>query len=749
MAYGKLYTNSYYTANGEYTTIWVCKKDYVGASSERDLGKIPLILKLYNEGDSRWKTIKGTQAIVELISESDYEFSDIFTAENYTYLLIVHKGLIGSELLTNRSFLANDDGWTTSNFTWSNQGMLTTGATCTLDQSMTFTQGESYVINVDYSNNDSSTTINTKFDGNVINIRVLSDSGGRYTLAYTHTDPTATGVFRIEKTTAAATIQIDNVSILKSGESHSFVPIFIGHSMQDTYIEPEVSAPYPVQLSFSNGLGDLKNNTFEESYNVPFIGQKQVLDIVNFCLQKTRLYLPVYTGIDIYDLDNDSDGDDPFVTKYVNVAPFKEKTCAEVLDEIFRSFLLNIKQIDATWQIVKITNLPYDISAKLYNTYNDLLDATNTLNYVQATDASNFLAEHNHQIEINPSIKRYETSQDYGKQTNLLNTNFSEAGLWSSSTKLKYWVKSDSSAFYVKSDDSVKFVGISKTGSPTTNVYIGGALTVDTADTSNATSFIIKLKYFCDFADPGGLTEIGWAVTEGETTDPMSGSILTFTVSSFQEWVEVEVSRDRLAGGAAVRKFRPYLMKGQNSLAANGAFSVYYKDFTLEFNYAGDLTDSETVVINDNNNKTGDKIELTTGDLPNIGFAKSIFENGLYTGEGGATSYRWALNGESISYGTLITIIKEAINYSEATPMQIFRGSLYGNWRLEHVLEFTSNSNKRYLISGATWNDKKSTLTGEFLELYYVSGGLPGNRLKINATDYLKINATDYLLISG
>ncbi|GAF94337.1 unnamed protein product, partial [marine sediment metagenome] len=88
------------------------------------------------------------------------------------------------------------------------------------------------------------------------------------------------------------------------------------------------------------------------------------------------------------------------------------------------------------------------------------------------------------------------------------------------------------------------------------------------------------------------------------------------------------------------------------------------------------------------------------------------------------------------------------INYNSASPKQILRGTLYGNWRLWDVLEFTSNSNKRYILTGGSWNDKKSELNGEWKELYYISGGLPGNRLLINATDYLKINATDYLLIS-
>ena len=383
MAFGKLYNNSYWpldaarqiagggSADEQYTTIEIFKDSYAGASTEKLLGSNPLNLRLFNEGDSRWKVMKGVQATVELMSETDYEFADIFSAENYTYLCIVHKGLSTGELIQNRSFLANDDSWSLVNMEWNAQSIAITDETLTgsMSQSVTLTNGVSYVFLIDYAESAANDeVIRTEFGASLIDSTVLASSGGRITVNYTHTDPTATDTLKFERRLGIsgdlAFTRITNISLLASGGSHSYNPIFVGYSMQDTYIEPERSAPYSVQLTFSNGLGNLKNEDFENAIG-DLIGQKQVLDVVNTCLQKTRLYLPVYTGIDIYDIDNDDDGDDPFYEKWVNIAAFDGLNCSEVLTELCEPFQLQVKQVNETWQLVKIANTPYDISAKL------------------------------------------------------------------------------------------------------------------------------------------------------------------------------------------------------------------------------------------------------------------------------------------------------------------------------------------------------------------------------------------------
>jgi len=219
----------------------------------------------------------------------------------------------------------------------------------------------------------------------------------------------------------------------------------------------------------------------------------------------------------------------------------------------------------------------------------------------------------------------------------------------------------------------------------------------------------------------------------------------------FNKWVEYELeitNQYNNSGGTLALILSGLLYTSAN---ASTSYGIKYRNVKVQVITDSDYSANEEVTVNENNNKNGNSVDLIIGDLPDIEFNKFIFKNGLATSENGDVSIgNWRENASPfVPYGSLKDIIRAQINYNSASPMQILRGSVYGEYKLYNVLEFVNNSNKRYMIAGATWNDKKATLTGEFIELYYVSGGLPTDRLLSNSTEYILSNGTDFIIISG
>jgi hypothetical protein len=141
---------------------------------------------------------------------------------------------------------------------------------------------------------------------------------------------------------------------------------FKGVLSLDDLSERVVIAPNECRLTFTDGIGLLKNYTMADTALTPLTGRYRLTAILQAILAKTGLSLPLYTFANIYEQDMTNRGTsntaDPVYQAGVNVRSFLKNStdediwenCYDILDKILQGLQLRIFQESGVWNVVRI-----------------------------------------------------------------------------------------------------------------------------------------------------------------------------------------------------------------------------------------------------------------------------------------------------------------------------------------------------------------------------------------------------------
>lgn len=91
MAYGTLYTHSFYDRSGSYWEYEILKENYTGDATELIGGANPLVFSSDKSGDD-WETpIMATMAVAQVVCTRNFEFHEMLTGKKWQYKLSVNK----------------------------------------------------------------------------------------------------------------------------------------------------------------------------------------------------------------------------------------------------------------------------------------------------------------------------------------------------------------------------------------------------------------------------------------------------------------------------------------------------------------------------------------------------------------------------------------------------------------------------------------------------------------------------------
>ena len=128
--------------------------------------------------------------------------------------------------------------------------------------------------------------------------------------------------------------------------------IWQGYGMTDNYSRPDYCKPFELVITFTDGLGMLKDYEFNEAETYDWDTRLTLARIIGICLAETDLNLKVYESINIYEENMDSDvGDSMLAQTYIYPRAFRGLSCYEVLERILLGSQL--KQRNGAWWIIR------------------------------------------------------------------------------------------------------------------------------------------------------------------------------------------------------------------------------------------------------------------------------------------------------------------------------------------------------------------------------------------------------------
>ena len=519
-----------------------------------------------------------------------------------------------------------------------------------------------------------------------------------------------------------------------------------GYAIPDQWSEPYIEPPYPVEFEATDGLAFLRDEPFTDDAGAEYTGMQSLLYVLLAIMSKTGLPFNYHTALNWHEITHDT-GSDVLAQTYVDLSVFAGLSCGDVLEKIFLE--CRIYERDASWWFVSNSN--FEKASFVYNKYNSAgvyLGQETCSNVI-----SRWSTEGETTLEMKPALKHVVINQVYGLKDNLLeNPKFdiilNELAAWSSVGSIPAVKPLDA--------DGKKYI------------FVPGYQDVVTAENLTnciyqwfpvkATRNNLRLRFrfaamgqedeycylFWSLRVVSGGTTYYAARKEGDTKETTEWKFVTSgelknqpvayqydyrfsNVLKQRAWLEQNVTDKFAAFEAVIEDGFPVdgIMTLYFFVPKNGNPNVYgscWTDISLEF-----MTDDKTIlptnhkykVIRDNcNNEIPDDIELTFGDIPielepNLSRA---YLGSLYNSSSEYTT-AWKRDGDTNTY-TYSELIGRMMAARMRRAQQCYRIKL--NQIIagtSQIIQDSYNSNRRFLESGITYNDRYNTIEGQYIEV--------------------------------
>ena len=521
------------------------------------------------------------------------------------------------------------------------------------------------------------------------------------------------------------------VEVTKGGQL-----FWIGFIEPDSWSEPLVTAPYPVEFTAYDGLGMLDNIDFVDANGDTYTGTMTMIALIQQLLGNIGITLKLNTATDFKE-EQQAAGTNYFEVHKVNLEAFEGMTCFEVLEQLLEGH--RIQQRNGEWWITSYTLVPAGGSIT-YRTYANGSDVSSGTVAQSIEDASSWWSEGEMSMNMLPALRNITLEQDYGYQKNILrNGDFSQLD---ANGKPKYWVSLYAFECYVKplssSGDVFLYVPKQAVSIPTmetlatsiNNITAGNGnikFSIDYAVISEAGN-IANVFLQISFVASGGTiyyiqkneeTEEWEWVTSGTNYIQLNGFQLTGvsladvdeSFSSFTATLNALPSDGSLVIA---------LMKPNSSYNIDG---IGFKDAKIELllneddNYEG--SNAITVINNQNNNNVPDNIELVIGVIPQIANNEVIYKGGILRSDGTPATGFAAGTSAFYSWAELIGRVNASM---QRNPRRAYEGTFADIIpRMNLVITDANNSNLRLIETGISYDDGMQAIQGQYVEVMSLS----------------------------
>ncbi|MGV7234758.1 MAG: hypothetical protein ACQ9ET_00725 [Nitrosomonadaceae bacterium] len=762
MSYAPKYRLQYTPLNGEKTYIDLKLEGYSGAVTDVKGGGNPLTMRMLQSGDPITEPIKATEAELTLMSQSNFQFQEIFTSTNAKmWRMDIYKGNKDLEPLINRDFQGGLYGWAvTSNFTWDKDtAKLTNQSGSQSLQAATTHNGNYgvYTISVYYADAVASETITINYNSLLVGSETLSTAVGVVSKNVTITSGNADQTLEIVKAgTSPSDIRIKAV-VMSRTATPSYNIWWKGFVQPDVYSEPLLTPPYPTKITAICGLGKLKNVLFGALNTIDSVPSSRIISVIQDALDDTEIYLPIKSSINLYEANTMADGDDPLYKLFVNEEVFLNLDPDEdnndkqtVLRKLLTPFFSRITQANGYWNIERVANKKDGRTGYEYDwlgyELDDSLAMNDTIELTAKSVATPYrFKDQSQYIEFERSWQNIPLKQYTGKRDSIIWGDFNEE-FWDSSTALSFWTKLNAPSI-TRNENAIKFTGIPYNAFFDFNVldtseqqiYYNGGPVSGTSDfkghkvtltfeyrgyTTKTAGINVPVVFYYYDSSTGNRTYLQGDGSWDSAIDYLSGTISKADApANTTDWKEYEVESvytDKFGTNIRARIWQPFVT---NSSGANPSGWTEVRNLRVKIE-ARDVEETieSNYEINADNWLKPDEIEVYFGDLiDGTGYTdgnKMRTYNGiLHNGVTFLTAAKWDEWGGRASFDLIHERLRIDLFNQYRINRQLLKGTVYGPLEFNSVVKDTDNGNRYFIPISCEYNDRFSEYSGEWIEL--------------------------------
>lgn len=207
---------------------------------------------------------------------------------------------------------------------------------------------------------------------------------------------------------------------------------FLGFILPDSIWEDFVADKWNLQITASDGLSSLKNVSFSQDITdiegnpLLFTGRLTAMNIINICLKKTGLELPINVNCQV--VYNDWVGKSILSSIYLSTERYFQNDsepmdCESVIKSIMQIFNATLIFQNGEWWIYRSLDI---VSRNLVAHYEDGIwseDIVGEFGHILGSDINNFEIYHcneNQKKTISPTVQAYQVIYQYGSAKNVL-----------------------------------------------------------------------------------------------------------------------------------------------------------------------------------------------------------------------------------------------------------------------------------------------------------------------------------------
>jgi hypothetical protein len=533
-----------------------------------------------------------------------------------------------------------------------------------------------------------------------------------------------------------------------------------GYIEPDSWTEPLIATPYPVQCTAYDGLGFLKDIDFTDDAGDDYTGRKTMFEILKICLLKTGLDLTVNTAIN-WQETGQAESTNILKVHKVDCDIYLGLSCYEVIEKLLPE--CRVFQRKGEWWILANT-----IGHSTFSFYKDTAGGSSSVDSVDPV-ATGFWFEGESAMEILPAVKKLSVKQDFGYVSNLINNGSFADYIYSDnpspltgSLELTGWTRNNVNILARQLNaDGDKFIIIEGRVNHDVN-YVSNQYIINSIDvkaTDGAVKFNVKYAlvggegssgnvfmriklitatktYFLqpEFGSVDNVLSLVWVEDMGGAYKPIvhykfhaakdPAGLYYPAIDKVNAWPSwkipdhFETFSDSVLGIPEDGSIEIYLYGAMSS--DTNVVGVAYDSFSTSLlddnNDSYPTNQTLEATVSTRNNFIPEDVSLLIGDFPDNPNKLILFKGGITRSDNTAT-VGWKVVGDTTVYAFADFIARIAAS-SRRTPRQSY------NARIADIMPGTNfividpnNAGKYFIECGLSYDDRYQAIDGRWIEM--------------------------------